>query len=50
MRGDSWVMATDTPTRTLHAVTGWAIARGLDLADLDVHRPTLEDAYLEVIR
>lgn len=32
----------------LHAVTGWAMERNLALADLDVHRPTLEDVYLEL--
>ena len=30
----------------LHALAEWAFGRGLDLPDLDVHRPTLEDTYL----
>jgi ABC-2 type transport system ATP-binding protein len=36
------------PARTLHALAGWALARGLDLDDLTVGRPTLEDVYLEL--
>jgi ABC-2 type transport system ATP-binding protein len=31
---------------TLHALSGWAVARALDVPDLQVHRPTLEDIYL----
>jgi ABC-2 type transport system ATP-binding protein len=31
---------------TMHALTGWAIERGLEVADLAVHRPALEDVYL----
>jgi uncharacterized protein with PQ loop repeat len=26
----------------------WALGRGFDLPDLDVHRPTLEDVYLSL--
>ena len=32
----------------LHALTGWALERGLELVDLTVRRPTLEDVYLEL--
>ncbi len=39
---------SDDPTRDLHAVTGWAVERGVNLADLSVARPTLEDVYLEL--
>lgn len=35
-------------TDTLHRLTGWAIARGIALDDLEVVRPTLEDVYLEL--
>ena len=34
------------PLLHLQALAGWALARGFDLPDLDVHRPTLEDVYL----
>jgi len=39
---------TETPTSTLHELTGWAMAGGFELADLQVARPTLEDVYLEL--
>ena len=35
--------------RVSHAVTGWAIERGLDLAGFRVARPSLEDVYLAII-
>ena len=41
-------VSTPTPTATLHALTGWALERGHDLAGLTVSRPTLEDMFLEV--
>jgi ABC-2 type transport system ATP-binding protein len=31
---------------TLHELSGWAIQHGHDMADLQVHRPALEDIYL----
>ncbi len=34
--------------RVLHRVTGWALDRGVDLVNLTVARPTLEDVYLEL--
>jgi ABC-2 type transport system ATP-binding protein len=30
----------------LAALTAWALAQGVDLPDLEVHRPSLEDVYL----
>jgi ABC-2 type transport system ATP-binding protein len=32
----------------LHSLSGWAIARGLELEDLEVRQPTLEDVYLNL--
>ncbi len=32
----------------LHALSGWALQRGLELHDLEVRRPTLEDVYLKL--
>src|SRR3954447_8782112 len=37
-----------TPLRSLHELTGWALERDLELGDLEVRRPTLEDVYLEL--
>jgi ABC-2 type transport system ATP-binding protein len=39
---------TDDPTRALHELTGEALARGEQLEDLEVSRPSLEDVYLEL--
>jgi ABC-2 type transport system ATP-binding protein len=38
------------PTRRLHELTAEALARGEELAGLEVRRPTLEDVYLELTR
>ena len=37
------------PTATLHALTGWALSRGIELQNLLVTRPTLEDVYLSLV-
>jgi ABC-2 type transport system ATP-binding protein len=42
------VVDTHTVAADLHALSGWALARGLELDDLDVTRPTLEDVYLSL--
>jgi ABC-2 type transport system ATP-binding protein len=39
---------TDDPTALLHELTGEALARGERLEELAVHRPTLEELYLEL--
>ena len=39
---------TDDPTRLLHELTAEALARGEQLEDLEVNRPTLEEVYLEL--
>jgi ABC-2 type transport system ATP-binding protein len=39
---------TDDPTRLLNELTGEALARGENLHELSVSRPTLEDVYLEL--
>ena len=46
----NWVVVTDTPTTTLASLTSWAVDRGVTLDGLTVSRPSLEDAYLELIR
>ena len=42
-------MRTEEPTADLHRLTGWALERGVALDDLEVVRPTLEDAYLDLV-
>jgi ABC-2 type transport system ATP-binding protein len=39
---------TDDPTRMLHELTGEALARGEQLEELHVSRPSLEEIYLEL--
>lgn len=49
--GGTLTLLTDSPTRTLAALLPWAAGAGVDeLPDLRVHRPTLEDVYLKLIR
>ncbi len=42
------LISTDDPTGTLHALTGWALEHGIELEDLAVTRPSLEDVYLRL--
>ena len=42
------VMSSAAPMADLHELTGRALALGLELADIEVRRPTLEDVYLEL--
>jgi ABC-2 type transport system ATP-binding protein len=41
-------LTSQTPLAHVGALAEWARARGIDLPDLDVRRPTLEDVYLEL--
>lgn len=40
---------TDDPRRTLHSLTGWALDRGVELENLKVSRPSLEEVYLDLV-
>jgi ABC-2 type transport system ATP-binding protein len=42
------VLESTQPLADVKALAEWALARGLDLPDLDVRRPSLEDVYLEL--
>jgi ABC-2 type transport system ATP-binding protein len=44
------IIETKTPTRTLNDLTTWAVAHGLELPNLEVTRPSLEDVYLELTK
>jgi ABC-2 type transport system ATP-binding protein len=46
MQSGAWQVETETPTRLLHELTGWAVGAGVDLIGLEVSRPSLEDVYL----
>lgn len=41
-------LETTEPTQALHLLTSWALESGIELADLNVSRRTLEDVYLEL--
>ena len=47
--GDIAVVNTERPTALLATLTGWAVQRGVELADLTVSPPSLEEAYLQLI-
>ncbi|MDX6581358.1 MAG: type transport system ATP-binding protein [Solirubrobacterales bacterium] len=51
-RGPDGQLTTSTrnPVEVLNRLTGWALERDLELEGLEVHRPTLEDIYLELTR
>jgi ABC-2 type transport system ATP-binding protein len=42
------VLESREPLADVKALAEWALDRGLDLPDLDVRRPSLEDVYLEL--
>jgi ABC-2 type transport system ATP-binding protein len=44
------IIETANPTRSLNDLTTWAVANGLELLNLEVTRPSLEDVYLELTR
>ncbi len=43
-----FMVRSQSPTRDVHTITGWAIDHGYELGDLSVTRPSLEDVYLEL--
>src|ERR1700746_3179898 len=42
------VLHSESPLVHLQMLANWALGRGFDLPDLDVHRPTLEEVYLSL--
>jgi ABC-2 type transport system ATP-binding protein len=46
--GDHIVLQSERPLNDVKTLADWALERGLDLPDLDVRRPSLEDVYLEL--
>ncbi|MEV4264241.1 ABC transporter ATP-binding protein [Kribbella sp. NPDC049584] len=46
--GGSTVVHSDSPLEHLQLLGNWALGRGFDLPDLDVHRPSLEEVYLSL--
>jgi ABC-2 type transport system ATP-binding protein len=48
--GQEITVETEEPTRVLHELTAEALAEGIELEGLEVHRRTLEDVYLDLTR
>jgi len=48
MRNGHVHLSSRHPAGTLHALAGWALEHDLELEDLTVGRPTLEDVYLRL--
>jgi ABC-2 type transport system ATP-binding protein len=48
--GGSVTIRSESPLVDVHSLADWALARGLDLPDLDVRRPLLEDVYLALTK
>ena len=46
--GGTTVLHSRSPLVHLQLLGDWALGRGVDLPDLDVHRPTLEEVYLSL--
>jgi ABC-2 type transport system ATP-binding protein len=46
--GEEVTLETATPVETLNELTGEALEKGVELENLEVTRPTLEDVYLEL--
>ena len=44
-----YVIETDAPTAILHRLTGWAVEQGIELEELSVSRPSLEDLFVEIV-
>ncbi|HEX3055537.1 MAG TPA: ABC transporter ATP-binding protein [Gaiellaceae bacterium] len=48
MDGDRVAIEEAHPLSAVKTLADWALARGVDLPDLDVRRPSLEDVYLHL--
>jgi len=46
--GGRVTLASSSVAADLHTLSGWALQRGVELDDLEVRRPTLEDVYLSL--
>ena len=46
---DGYSITTAAPTGSLHRLTGWAVEQGIELEELSVTRPSLEDLFIELV-
>ena len=47
--GERRELTTTNVAKDLHELSGWALAEGVELLELEIRRPSLEDVYLELI-
>ncbi len=47
---DCYQFSAGDPVPALHQLTTWALDNSIELADLQVRKPTLEDVYLQLVR
>ena len=43
-----YTITVSAPTHCLHRLTGWAVEQGIELEELSVSRPSLEDLFIEL--
>jgi ABC-2 type transport system ATP-binding protein len=48
MVGPNAELRSQRPTDDVHQLTSWAVQRGVELAELTVTRPSLEDVYIDL--
>ncbi len=48
IRGRRVELRTHAPTRVLATLAGWGVERGWELPELEAHRPSLEEIYLQL--
>ncbi|MDQ2941612.1 MAG: ABC transporter ATP-binding protein [Chloroflexota bacterium] len=46
--GSTYEILSERPTHLLHELTEWALSAGIELARLQVSRPSLEEVYLQL--
>ncbi len=45
-----FLLVTDYPTKALHELTSWATTEGVELQELSVTRPSLEDLFIQLAK
>jgi ABC-2 type transport system ATP-binding protein len=48
--GERRELTSTNVAKDLHELSGWALAEGVELLELEIRRPSLEDVYLELTR
>ena len=43
-----YVLVTNAPTQALHGLTSWATSKGVELEELSVSRPSLDDLFVQL--